>query len=265
MRLSIEADLDYAFASPADVLLQVEAAATADQILEAVSLTIGSDHPIRAVTGEDGIGQRCWARGEGRLTASYRATVRVDRRPVRLEGLARTDVRDLSGDLIGYLLPSRYCEADRFESFVNRRFAGLTGGPLVAALTEWVTTRLIYASGSSQGTTTALHTFAERRGVCRDYAHLLVALARAAEIPARCVSAYAPGVDPPDFHAVAEVWLEGAWRLIDATGMSSAEDIVRVCVGRDATDIAFMTIFGEADLVAQRVSVRRIPDVRHVR
>ena len=109
-----------------------------------------------------------------------------------------------------------------------------------------------------QGTTTALDTFASREGVCRDYAHLLVALARAAEIPARCVAAYAPDVTPPDFHAVAELWLDGGWHLVDATGMASPAEIARICVGRDATDIAFMTVFGTAQLIAQRVRVDRL-------
>ena len=102
-------------------------------------------------------------------------------------------------------------------------------------------------------------TFAARRGVCRDYAHLLVALARAGGIPARCVSAYAPGVDPPDFHAVAELWLGGGWHLIDATGMATCGDLARVAVGRDATDIAFMTVFGQAYLMnEQTVKVTRL-------
>ena len=95
-------------------------------------------------------------------------------------------------------------------------------------------------------------TFAERRGVCRDYAHLLVALARAGgDTGALCFAAYAPGVDPPDFHAVAELWLDGDdWHLVDATGMANMRRIIaRVAVGRDATDIAFMTVFGRADLV----------------
>jgi transglutaminase-like putative cysteine protease len=82
-------------------------------------------------------------------------------------------------------------------------------------------------------------------------------MARAASIPARLVSAYAPGVDPPDFHAVVEVWLEGSWHLIDATGMARPEEIVRIGVGRDATDIAFMTVFGSAELYDQQVEVKR--------
>ena len=69
------------------------------------------------------------------------------------------------------------------------------------------------------------------------------------------MSAYAPGVNPPDFQAVAELWLAGDWRLIDATKMATCSDIARVCVGRDATDIAFMTVFGQAYLWEQRVTV----------
>ena len=257
MRLRIDAFLDYAFAEPADVLLQIEAAALVDQRLVHQSLSVGSPQPIRAIPGPDGIGQVTLARGEERLTATYAAVVKIAREPVVLEALAATPLRDLPAEAIPYLLPSRYCEVAPFEHFVRREFPGLAGGALATALAEWVRTSLDYGPCGSPGESTALRTFAERRGVCRDFAHLLVALARAGEIPARCVSAYAPGVDPPDFHAVAELWLAGAWRLVDATGMARVDEIARVVVGRDATDIAFLTIFGEARLVAQTVSVRR--------
>lgn len=255
MRLSIEAVLDYGFPAPADVLLQIEVAAQPDQRLETQSLVVESDHPIRAVAGEDGIGQRCCARGERRLVARYAATVVIDRPTIHIDRLPATPAAYLPAATIPYLFPSRYCESDRFENFVRRTFAGLYGGALAVALAEWVRTNLEYAPGPIGGG--ALHTFAERRGVCRDYAHLLVTLARAAEIPARCVSVYAPGVDPPDFHAAAELWLDGSWHLVDATGMARADEMARVGVGRDATDIAFMTIFGTAMLWEQQVRVVR--------
>lgn len=258
MRLKIDVELDYAVPEPADVLLQVEAAVVAGQVIEAEELIVWADQPIRAVPGEDGIGQRCWVRAAGSLRAQYRATVAVTRSPVALDTLGTTAPRDLPGALTGYLLPSRYCQSDRFEGFVQRRFVGLTGGALAAALTGWVTGALTYEGTESTGSTTALDTFAMRSGVCRDYAHLLVALARAGEIPARCVSAYASGVDPPDFHAVAELWLDGSWHLVDATGMARAEELAVVAVGRDATDIAFMTVWGRAQLQRQTVRVKRL-------
>jgi transglutaminase-like putative cysteine protease len=261
MRLNIAVDLDYAIIGPAaDVLLQIEAAAMADQRIVSEALTIWSDNPIAAVRGEDGIGQRCWIRADNWLKAQYRATVDVTRPRVDLGTLPPTPVRALDGALVPYLLPSRYCQSDRLEGFVRREFGGLEGGALAVALCDWVAGALDYRANASSGETTAIDTFASRSGVCRDYAHLLVALARAGEIPARCVAAYAPGVDPPDFHAVAELWLDGAWRLVDATRMAPPESIARVCVGRDATDIAFMTVFGLAQFVNQKVTVTQAAD-----
>ena len=260
MLLSIDVRLDYAVPHPADVLLQIEAAAMADQTLVEQSLTITAANPIRAVEGLEAIGQRTWVRAERSLIADYHAVVAIDRVTPPLATLGATPVADVPGEIVHYLLPSRYCPSERFVHVVQRRFAGLSGGALAAALAEWVAERLVYDGSASDGRTGALETFAEGRGVCRDYAHLLIALARAAEIPARCVAAYAPGVDPPDFHAVAELWLDGAWRLIDATGMAHADEIARVAVGRDATDVAFMTIFGNATMRDQSVSVTRLPE-----
>lgn len=260
MRLSIQVLLDYGFPEPADVLLQIEAAASPDQRLHTQSLVIESDHPIRAVAGEEGVGQRCWARGERRLVARYAATLTIERATVDLATLGATPVTGLPAATIPYLLPSRYCESDQLEHFVRRTFAGLSGGALARALADWVHGHLTYDGSATDTRTTAIATLAQARGVCRDYAHLLVAMARAAEIPARCAAVYAPGVDPPDFHAVAELWLDGAWHLVDATRMARADEMARVAVGRDATDIAFMTVFGTALLWEQTVQVIRLPD-----
>ena len=105
----------------------------------------------------------------------------------------------------------------------------------------------------------------ERHGICRDYAHLVVTLARASTIPARFVSGYAPGVQPPDFHAVAEVFLAdptvpggGAWHLVDATGMADPAELVKIGVGRDAADVAFMTVFGQAEFRDKTIAVRKV-------
>ena len=260
MRLSIDVELDYWIDDQAEILLQIEAAAMVDQLLEHQDLRIYCLAPLRAVPGEDAIGQRTWAKGSGSFRVDYKAVVKIDRAGVDFSQLPATDLSDLPGDAVPYLMPSRYCESDRFEGFVQSEFDGLTGGALAAAIGKWVQANLTYQSGSSSGVTTALMTFADRRGVCRDYAHLVVALARAGGIPARCVSAYAPGVSPPDFHAVAELWLDGGWHLIDATGMARCDDLIRVAVGRDATDIAFMTVFGTATMNRQMVMVKRLAD-----
>lgn len=258
MRLAIDVMLDYWIEDAADVLLQIEVAALPDQKLELQDLKVWTDTPLVAVIGEDGIGQRCLARGTGSFRAEYSAVVSIDRPTVDISALAAAPPRALPGEIISYLLPSRYCESDRFEGFVHAEFAGLDGGALAVAMRDWVQDHLRYEGGTSSGTTTAMMTFADRRGVCRDYAHLLCTLARAGGIPARCVSAYAPNVEPQDFHAVCEVWLADGWHLMDPTGMAACHDLARVAVGRDATDIAFMTVFGRTVMNDQQVQVRLI-------
>lgn len=257
MRIAIDVLLDYHIPEPHDVLLQIEAAAMTDQRLISSSLTVTSPERLGAVPGEEAIGQRTWAAGAGQFRAVYQAQVKIGRIVQPLEGLHAADPRTLPALVVPYLLPSRYCESDRFESFVQREFTDHDGGAKVIVMRDWIAEHVDYVSGASTGETTAADTFVQRQGVCRDFAHLLAGFCRAAMIPARLVSAYAPDVSPPDFHAVVEVWLDGAWHLVDATGMARPEEIVRICVGRDATDIAFMTVFGSAEFREQRVTVTR--------
>lgn len=258
MLLEIEATLDYFIEEAADVLLQVEVAQMADQRLIEDRLLVGSPEHLRPVAGEETVGQRTWALGSGRFDVTYRAKVEIDRPGHELAGLAASDPRSLPGLVVPYLMPSRYIESDRLQSFVHKQFGRYEGGDKMLAMLDWFATEIDYVGGISDQLTTAAMTFVERRGVCRDYAHLMAAFARAAGIPARMVSGYAPRVSPPDFHAVVEVWLADGWRMIDATGMAEPHELARIAIGRDATDIAFMTVFGAATLNAQSVQVRAI-------
>lgn len=257
MRIEIDVVLDYDLPEPHDVLLQIEVAQLADQRIIGDRLTVSSPQRLRPVQGNEAVGQRTWAAGVGQFHAHYSAIVEIDRAVVPLGDLAAADPRDLPAPVVPYLLPSRYCESDKFETLVESEFGGLKGGAKVVAMRDWIAAHVAYVPGASNSETSASDTFIQRQGVCRDYAHLLTSFARAAAIPARVVSAYAPDVTPPDFHAVVEVWLEGAWHLVDATGMATPDDIVRIAVGRDATDIAFMTVFGTATLRNQTVRVAR--------
>ena len=258
MRLNIEVELDYHFVEAADVLLAVEVAQLPDQRLQEDKLTVSGSGPLRPIGAEDGIGRRTWMRAGGECRAVYRAVVDVARPGGAIGALPASPLPDLPPEVVPYLWPSRYCEADRFEAFVEKTFGTLKGGARVEAMAAWIGREMDYVIGSSDVTTTAVDAFLSRRGVCRDFAHLMASFARAAGIPARLVSAYAWGLDPPDFHAVVEVWLDGAWHLVDATGLAPIEGLTRICVGRDATDIAFMTIFGVGEMRAQSVRVTRL-------
>jgi transglutaminase-like putative cysteine protease len=255
MKIAIHTRLDYRFARPTDILLQVEAAHLPEQAVETGALEASECAHFARVASHDTIGERIWLRAEDRLTVDYRATVAVDRILADCAALAAVPLHRLPGETVQYLMASRYCPSDQFEKFVAAEFRGLEGGAAVAAMRDWIAANFTYTLGSSNSETTALETFVRREGVCRDYAHVLITLARAAGIPARIASVYAPRVDPPDFHAVAELFLDGAWHLVDATGMAREGEMAKIGVGRDAADIAFLTAYGDAELADKSVEV----------
>lgn len=258
MDLRIEVQLDYRFEDPCDVLLQIEAAAIPEQILRDAAITITPGEHFARVPAQDNIGERIWLRIAGRMQVDYRATVSIDRQVADIADLPQVPPHRLPGEAVPYLMPSRYCPSNRFVDHVAAAFAEREGGTRIAAMRDWIAAHLTYEAGSSDADTTAVDTFLSRKGICRDYAHLMIAFARAADIPARFASVYAPGVTPPDFHAVAEVFLGGAWHPVDATGMAGAQDMAKIGIGRDAGDVAFLTAFGPFEMKSQAVSVEAI-------
>ena len=172
--------------------------------------------------------------GAGAVVVDYAATVTGLADPVPATEL----------ELLSYLQPSRYCESDRLAPIAATEFGGLTGKALLDGVSSWVGRHLAYVAGSSLPTDGAVETLLAGRGVCRDYAHLTVALLRGLEVPARVVAVYAPGLAPMDFHAVTEAHLEGAWQVVDPTLLAPREGMVRIATGRDAAATAFLSSYG---------------------
>lgn len=262
MTLSIESCFRFRADQPTDVLLQFEAAAIPEQILSDVVTELSDSMHVARVAAQDAIGERIWVCAHGEFEVRHRAKVTLRRIIADLATLDQLPAHDLPGEAVEYLLDSRYCPADRFQSFIAEEFGELRGGAAVLAMRDWISQHFTYTPGASGPNTTALDSFVERHGVCRDYAHVLITFARAAGIPARYVSCYAVRVTPQDFHAVAEVFLAdhtvpggGAWHLVDATGMARAEEIVKIGVGRDAADVSFLTSFGPTEFLAKTVRV----------
>ncbi len=187
--------------------------------------------------------------GAGALTLDYAATVEG-----RADAASATELERLE-----FLRPSRYCEADRLAPTARAEFAGLEGADLLAAVSSWVGTRLSYVPGSSQPTDGAVQTLLAGQGVCRDYAHLVIGLLRALDVPARLAAVYAPGLDPMDFHAVAEAYLEGAWHVVDATTLAPRSTLVRIATGRDAADTAFLSSYG-GNVTLESILVTAVAD-----
>ncbi|MCK0129186.1 transglutaminase family protein [Erythrobacter sp. F6033] len=262
MPITIDASFAFEVDSPTDALLQFEAVASDGQTILASKTHLNGAETFNRVPAHDAIGERIWLHANRRIEVTYSAEIEISREFANLEKLSALALHQLPGEAVQYLLESRYCAAEKFHDFADREFAGTMGGARVSAIRDWIEQHLTYAPGASGPYTDAGDTFIARQGVCRDYAHVLITLARASGIPARYVACYSPGVSPPDFHAVAEVFLAdpeheegGKWHLVDGTGMASPRDIVKIGVGRDAADVSFLTSFGPSSFEYSSVRV----------
>ena len=260
MKLSIETHLSYRLAQPSALLLQIEAVDGDGQNVEKENLVISSQAQLHRLDDEAEIGQRIWLEAETGFECTYTATVAVGRGEADFSDLGRTPLPLLDSSVVRYLMPSRYCHPERFFDFTSQNFGNLTGGAQIAAMSNWIKSNLRYDSSENDPSTDAFDSFNRRAGVCRDFAHVMIAMARAVAVPARFVSVYAPDVEPQDFHAVAEVYLDGSWHLVDATGMAEPKNIARIGVGRDAADASFLTSYGWIELQEQSVNVQRVAE-----
>ena len=243
----VSARLEATVIDPADLAVSIAVADGVPTSYESLTVTLdGVDVVARQIITEhrgrihllDGL-------EPGRLHIEYTATV---------DGPADEAVAT-DYDTCRYLRPSRYCQSDELGPFARAEFAGLSGEELLPAISSWVGANLLYVPGSSRPTDGAVATLLAREGVCRDYAHLTTALARANGIPARIVSVYAPGLDPMDFHAVTEVLVSGRWFVVDPTCLAPRASMVRIATGADATDTAFMsTLRGQVELDEMQVT-----------
>ncbi|WP_108880829.1 transglutaminase domain-containing protein [Anderseniella sp. Alg231-50] len=255
MMLDIKVHLHYRLAQPTDLLLQVEAADGGGQQLVRANINLSETEHFSRIAAEEGLGERIWLRANGDFLCDYSARIAI-RRPVEEVGsLAAVAPHLLPADTVRYLMPSRYCPCDELQAFVSAEFGQLSGGARIAAMLDWIGDKFQYVVGSSTGQTTALDTFVQRQGICRDFAHVMICLARASAIPARFASVYAPDVTPPDFHAMAEVFLNDAWHLVDATGMAQPDATAIIGVGLDAAEVAFLSSYGPMQLISQSVDI----------
>jgi transglutaminase-like putative cysteine protease len=232
----------------AEVVLQIAVAGLAAGQAEE-ELTVRCDgEPVTATEVAMAFGGRAHLLrlAPGQVTVDYNAVVR---------GTA-AQPEPAEADRVTFLRPSRYAESDRLAAVARSEFAGISTGPeLLAAVSSWVGTQLSYVPGSSRPTDGAVETLLQRQGVCRDYAHLVIALLRALDVPARLAAVYAPGLEPMDFHAVAEALICGQWRVVDATLLAPRASLVRIATGRDAADTAFLSAYGGAvELIATEVT-----------
>ena len=241
MQRTVTSHLDLGLSAPTRLVFAVAAAQGSPFASQSLELDVDGV-PVVARELVDFTGNRM------HVLDAVGSTVVMDYRAVVEGEAAPPPVDDF--DLITYLRPSRYCESDTLAPTAGAEFGGLSGSALLDAVSTWVSDVLTYVPGSSLSTDGAVRTFLGRQGVCRDYAHLCIALLRAVNVPARLAAVFAPGLSPMEYHAVCEAYLDGSddapagWYVVDATRLAPRQSLLRVATGRDAADTAFLTNYG---------------------
>lgn len=262
VKMEFEIELGYTVdAASANFIFNIHAAKTDHQTV--VSETLDIDRPVNNALQSDETGNR-WLRvqaSSGQFNLRYRAAVLLSHVITEPAYIEEVPVENLPLNVLPYLRPSRYCQSDRLFRLAFTEFGQLPSGyARVQAVRDWVCKRVLFRPQTSDVSTSAMDTLVEQVGVCRDYAHLMIALCRALSIPARFTTGIDYGADaalgPIDFHAYVEVFLSGRWYIFDPSGLAMPMGFVRFGTGRDAADVAFATIFGAVRTGIPKISAR---------
>lgn len=256
MKFTLSSLLEYEVTVPVTFLLSVRASQGQGQeiLREHLQLPGGLEHRIQTCIATSTRFDRIHAAKPGVYTIRYEAEVEVQSERFPARQLEDAGPESFETNVLPYLYPSRYCQSDRLGRLTFDMFGDLPDVETkVRAVVEWIFSRLSYVSGSTDAGTSAVDSLVERAGVCRDFAHLGIALCRAMNIPARYFTGYAHDLNPPDFHACFETWTGQRWLFWDPTRLASPDGVVRIATGRDASDCSICTSFGPLSLQRQEV------------
>ncbi|MFU8927653.1 transglutaminase-like domain-containing protein [Acinetobacter puyangensis] len=251
IKVAIDCQLTYKVTENTEFIFEIEVAHHPWQTILNETLNIHPKGNIRHFNRDHDLNRliRITAQ-QGQLALNYKAEVKLHI-PPRDQTLVENEIVNLPSDTLFYLAPSRFCESDLIAGMSQRTFGEISKGyHRVQAICDWIYENVIYESGSSDNTTTARDILVNRAGVCRDFAHLGIAICRSLNIPARFVFGYMPFYTAqPDFHAIFEAYLGDQWVLFDATKMGPIDQFVRVGTGLDAKDVPFSTFYGAVELI----------------
>jgi transglutaminase-like putative cysteine protease len=219
--------------------------------------SLADSAPIKVDEYLDVFGNRCsrFVAPVGMIKLSGGSTITSIEAPeLQGFGLPQVPVEELPNDALQFLVPSRYCEVDRFGGIAQDLFGHMgTGWALAASIRDWVHEKVAFDYKMARATKTAMDVYTERVGVCRDYQHLAITLSRCMNLPARYVTGYIGDIRMPysgvgDFSAWYQIWIGGKWWDMDARHNYPRLGRILMAVGRDAADVAITTSFGRADL-----------------
>lgn len=265
IKIKLGIELRYDIAPPgSDLIFNIHAAHTRQQMITQESLQI-SQALIPQIHTDKATSNRYLrlSAAPGPLTVRYGATVALHHHIAQPEQISEIPVARLPMDVMGYVYPSRYCQSDQLHRLAVAEFGHLRQGySRVQAIQEWVQHRVKFTNNASNSNTSALETLRDGVGICRDFAHLMIALCRAVNIPARFTTGIDYGADPAlgptDFHAYVEVYLGHRWYIFDPSGTAIPMGFVRFGTGRDAADVAYATIFGTVTSALPLITVEAL-------
>ena len=247
MLFNVSCELEYASRFPSTLILNIQAQRSAAQTILSEQFSVSPRVPVSEFALENN-GNRFLRLETGHhetLEIRYEASVECDVHVYSAGAVEATPVAALEAPAIPYLFPSRDCQSDRLSRLAWDLFGRIENPhKKVVAIADWIHDNVEYLRGSTDSMTSAFDTVTQRTGVCRDFAHLGIALCRALNIPARYFAGYAYQLDPPDFHACFECFIGGSWVVFDATRLAPLNGLVRVGTGRDAADASVASMFG---------------------
>lgn len=258
MKFDVFSQLDYAVWSAGTLILNIHALRTPNQTVISEEFNLEpyiKFEELQTLQGENRLVRFDVSEATPNIRVTYKATVDNYFEIADYTNLQKTEVSGMESAVLPYLNPSRYCQSDKLYRLAHNMF-GYISNPFeqVMALTNWINKNVQYLSGSTNSQTSAFDTVTEQAGVCRDFAHLGIALCRALTIPARYFTGYAYQLKPADFHACFEAYLGGKWVLFDATRLIPLNGLIKIATGHDAADSAIGNIFGDVNFTAMQVS-----------
>jgi transglutaminase-like putative cysteine protease len=257
MKFDVLTEMEYSAQSPGTLILNIHALRTPHQTviseIFAIEPYIKVEELISA--NSDNRLMRFEIREGASIKVTYKATVDNFCEIKDYSQLEEIPVAKMDPAVMPYLYPSRYCQSDKLYRLANHLFGHIINPfEKVSALTDWIYQNVQYLSGTTNSQTSAYDTVTEQAGVCRDFAHLGIALCRALTIPARYFTGYAYHLKPADFHACFEAYIGEEWVLFDATKLVPLNGLIKIASGRDAADTAIANIFGNVIFTSMLVS-----------
>jgi transglutaminase-like putative cysteine protease len=250
MQFKVYSELEYQVLMPSTFIFNIQLSRSSSQSGIVESIIINPFYPLEEFTSQDGRTRfiRLQVNDQAAFKISYAATVESQYKIIdETRYLNNFPMATLHADVIPYIFPSRYCQSDKLQKLANKEFGKIENTYLrVLAINEWIFNNVEYITGSTNSGTSALDTISERAGVCRDFAHLGIALCRALSIPARYFTGYSYKLYPQDFHACFEAYIGGEWLLFDPTMLAPLNGLIKIANGRDAADASVASIFGNA-------------------